>query len=371
MRLLPTFILLALCQFATAQVFLETFDEGDGATTGTDDIGGVAWTTVCPGCIAPADYFEILSGELSATDTDFLPALATFTTDPIDISSCLLGLNISMDLRSVGDLEDCGDCIDPGTDCVDWVKLEYNVDGLGWTESAGPSCPIGMTSAPGDMVAIGDILSDTLITSPCVDVGSTLEIRITVLNDNGAENWFIDNLMVDCIDCLLPVRISKFEAKTTTLNYNQLEWTTATEKNSDYFIIEKSIDGTQFDEIGKIEASGNSTQSIDYNFIDPIKQVEPICYYRLKQVNLNGEFNYSAIISHSNESKDYCFYSNNQIHYDFSTHTQILSIKIYDISGKIIESRQLEKSGSFSWNREGIFIIEVQGIDLRQKIVAH
>lgn len=119
-------------------VFLETFDEADDATTGVDNSGGsVAWTATCPGSIAATDYLKVVSGKLEARDTNS-PG-ASFTSGSIDVTSCV-GLEISFDIEESGDLEDCADCGGTGIICVDWVKLEYNLDGAGWTEVAGSSC---------------------------------------------------------------------------------------------------------------------------------------------------------------------------------------------------------------------------------------
>ena len=66
-------------------VFNETFDEGDDATTGDDDIGAVSWTTTCPDCIDDGDFFKIQGGALVGQDTN---GPASFESGIIDISSC-------------------------------------------------------------------------------------------------------------------------------------------------------------------------------------------------------------------------------------------------------------------------------------------
>lgn len=116
----------ALFSFAAQSqtVFLETFDEGDGSTAGTDEVGGVAWTSVCPACVA-GDWFQEESGKLEAVDSN---GPATWeTTGDIDISGCAK-FEISFELSEEGTMEACG----TGCNSVDWVMLEYNIDGSGW-----------------------------------------------------------------------------------------------------------------------------------------------------------------------------------------------------------------------------------------------
>jgi hypothetical protein len=66
-----------------------------------------------------------------------------------------------------------------------------------------------------------------------------------------------------------------------------LKWSTAMEINSDYFIVEKSIDGINFNEIGRVAAAGNSDQILDYRMLDP-KVEAGVIYYRLVQYDYDG-----------------------------------------------------------------------------------
>jgi choice-of-anchor B domain-containing protein len=93
----------------------------------------------------------------------------------------------------------------------------------------------------------------------------------------------------------LPVELSRFEAMPED-NKVRLEWTTASEENSAYFEIERSTDGIDFEVIGKVEAMGRSTEKVEYLTYDdaPFKGDN---YYRLKQVDLDGKFEYSEIVS--------------------------------------------------------------------------
>jgi hypothetical protein len=103
---------------------------------------------------------------------------------------------------------------------------------------------------------------------------------------------------MDPLFSILPVELVKFRFQ--KIGYtNRLLWTTAAEINNDFFLMERSANGKDFKEIGKIEGNGNSNKTIDYNFIDE----DPMFganYYRLKQVDLDGKYEYSDIIKAEN-----------------------------------------------------------------------
>lgn len=92
----------------------------------------------------------------------------------------------------------------------------------------------------------------------------------------------------------LPVKLLEFNAKPVNTNV-QLNWTTTSEINNDYFTIEKSIDGKNWIEIGTVKGAGNAEVLTNYSFND-VNTVTGVQYYKLKQTDVNGEFSYSQII---------------------------------------------------------------------------
>ncbi|MBK5284648.1 MAG: T9SS type A sorting domain-containing protein, partial [Bacteroidia bacterium] len=96
----------------------------------------------------------------------------------------------------------------------------------------------------------------------------------------------------------LPVELISFTGSNQG-NRNVLEWATASEINNHYFAIERSHEGSQFAEIGIVKGNGNSTQIISYSFSDD-QPVNGINYYRLKQVDYDGDYKYSQIIAVTN-----------------------------------------------------------------------
>ncbi|MDC0231551.1 T9SS type A sorting domain-containing protein [Aureispira] len=139
----------------------------------------------------------------------------------------------------------------------------------------------------------------------------------------------------------LPVELSSFTGwNENTINH--LKWLTETEINSDRFEIERSGDsGNNFEKIGTVKASGNSTVQLLYNFTD-LSPFLGYNYYRLKQVDLDGTFTYSKTIAIEvkGDEQTSMFYPNpfsNEMTYQFNGNKlQNLSISITDMLGRVL-----------------------------------
>jgi PQQ-dependent dehydrogenase (s-GDH family) len=96
----------------------------------------------------------------------------------------------------------------------------------------------------------------------------------------------------------LPVTLVSF---TGVLNNNatDLTWTTATELNTKNYVIERSIDGTNYEPIGTVAAIGNSNNSNNYSYadLDASKQPAVLLYYRLKIYDNDDSYAYSNIVT--------------------------------------------------------------------------
>jgi hypothetical protein len=99
----------------------------------------------------------------------------------------------------------------------------------------------------------------------------------------------------------LPIELISFEGITKN-GYNHLFWKTASESNNDYFTIEKTQDGINFTPIANINGAGNSNMVLNYDYID-YNIINTITYYRLKQTDYDGKYEYSNIIGLDNTKK--------------------------------------------------------------------
>ncbi|WP_181306392.1 T9SS type A sorting domain-containing protein [Rufibacter sp. XAAS-G3-1] len=121
-------------------------------------------------------------------------------------------------------------------------------------------------------------------------------ITVTATNSCGSTSA---QLKVNVIECglanPLPVELTSFEgvfAKTAV----KLTWQTASEKDNDFFAVERSANGQEFVKIGQVQGNGNSQMLQNYTFTDAQPSAGTV-YYRLKQVDYNGAFEYSKVIA--------------------------------------------------------------------------
>ncbi len=97
-------------------------------------------------------------------------------------------------------------------------------------------------------------------------------------------------------NCVLPIELKDYTAIYTG-NYTNLKWSTATEKNAEYFTIERSTNGIDYVLVEKVDASVNSSSLKNYNVKDFSPNKKGINYYRLKQFDIGGKEKYSKVIT--------------------------------------------------------------------------
>ena len=107
----------------------------------------------------------------------------------------------------------------------------------------------------------------------------------------------------------LPVELMYFTAASSG-NYVDFEWFTASENNNDFFSIEGSVDGVQWEVMNDFTGAGTSLESIVYNEnID--NRSTNFTYFKLKQTDFNGAFTYSDLIRIKHEvSTEFRMYPN-------------------------------------------------------------
>ncbi|MFB9862239.1 T9SS type A sorting domain-containing protein [Rufibacter immobilis] len=132
-----------------------------------------------------------------------------------------------------------------------------------------------------------------------VDENTDLGVRtitVTATNDCGSTTAHISLNVVDCgTNNPLPVELTSFNGAFAN-NAVKLTWSTASEKNNDYFTIERSTNGHEFTQIGQVKGNGNSQVALTYTFLDQ-QPVAGTTYYRLKQVDFDGAYEYSKMIT--------------------------------------------------------------------------
>ncbi len=97
----------------------------------------------------------------------------------------------------------------------------------------------------------------------------------------------------------LPVQLVSFDAKKIRTGVVEIKWVTATEVNNDFFSVERSGDGINFEEIQVVNGAGNTNRTLNYQTIDG-RPLTGVSYYRLAQTDYDGTKSYSDIVSVNN-----------------------------------------------------------------------
>jgi uncharacterized repeat protein (TIGR01451 family) len=132
-----------------------------------------------------------------------------------------------------------------------------------------------------------------VVSDPSALRAGNYTVQVTTVDANGGTSLQTVSFVIPASP--LPVVLTKFEAKAVQNRDALLSWTTASEVNSAYFDLERSLDGVAFTKIGQVAARGTTTSPGSYAFTDAgvaAKATGPV-YYRLRQVDLDGTATYS------------------------------------------------------------------------------
>ena len=186
----------------------------------------------------------------------------------------------------------------------------------------------------------------------------------------------------------LPIKMKSFTAVPFENRDANLDWVTATEINSSHFEIERSDDGVNFTQIGRVEAIGNSVANQDYKFSDRevnMERNDVVQYYRIKMVDIDAEYKYSGIrvVNFTRSDIDFTInaFPNPTVNYvqlelsgldNISTERPMLNV--YSNTGELIRSEVLNSDlGKIDMtNLPGSlyhFIIDYKGQRYTEKIV--
>jgi hypothetical protein len=175
-----------------------------------------------------------------------------------------------------------------------------------------------------------------LFTTLQTDIGNS-----TICGDLSTNNVSVT------IDPPLPVELIEFTGR---LNKSEvlLNWRTATEVNNDYFLIEKSTDGRNFEKLGTINGSGNTFIPQDYELIDKQPAIG-VNYYRLTQIDFDGTyatFNQIVAVEYLG-AQNIAIQPNpvkgNQIQLIYQTTAKgDLKVEIYNVTGQLVQQLDLQ-----------------------------
>lgn len=146
----------------------------------------------------------------------------------------------------------------------------------------------------------------------------------------------------------LPIKLTSFTA-TTQYNNVLLKWQTASESNTQHYLVQRSTNGTNFTNIATVNAKGNSTTTTNYTYTDGNVMAtinSPVIYYRLQSVDMDGKTQYSPVVSVAITSKTDAVHvlqnpvKNNVALQITSTTQQQASISITNSMGQVVSQTQ-------------------------------
>ena len=156
--------------------------------------------------------------------------------------------------------------------------------------------------------------------------------------------------------CFTALSIELLDFKGECINGTpQLNWITASEINNDYFTIERSSNGIHFEAIGTVDGADNSPATLNYEFVDatPLPPQEEsgsgVGYYRLKQTDFDGKFEYIGPITVEYCSKSfqqlalYPNHANDKLFIEISSPKDagLAVLQITDLLGRTIRTEKL------------------------------
>ena len=149
-------------------------------------------------------------------------------------------------------------------------------------------------------------------------------------------------------------------------NITFISFTTVSETNNDFFTIERSGDGRNFDAIGEIQGAGNSSKEISYTFTDE-KPMPGINYYRIKQTDYDGQFSYSEIrsVRHKGINNVSITPRTTEGRLDITTELEDYTIAIYNASGQEVKrmiGMSLDQSISIETLNAGVYFVKINSI---------
>ncbi len=145
----------------------------------------------------------------------------------------------------------------------------------------------------------------------------------------------------------LPIELTSFSVKCDTEGNTLINWETASESNSDYFLVQRSEDLITWTDIAKVSAQGTSTSAVKYHMTDSDATRE-INYYRLTQYDLNGDYEIFNPISSKCSPENFSVVlfpnpSNGNFSLKVESNEELkdVNISIFDVIGKIIYTEKV------------------------------
>lgn len=228
----------------------------------------------------------------------------------------------------------------------------------------------------GSFVACNDGSSSVTTSTPVNDGDVYL---VVISTDN--EGTFNIETTANSTGTVVPVTLISFDAKAQKHSI-ELNWATASEVNNMGYNIQRSMDGRNFQSIGFVDGNGNSSVRIDYDFEDSDVLSGQTYYYRLQQLDYDGQSALSDVVTVSlddeNTRKSFVVYPNpttGAFYVESPAIAKNTEVIIYDQNGSEVMSTLMSEdnlnfieAGNLA---NGVYQLVIKGTDYMhvQKIV--
>lgn len=278
-----------------------------------------------------------------------------------------LGDNCSIASNNIGVKFTAGALVGPGSTFTSLINTtpEYNhtsiiTDKVNWVEITFTYIP---TTAGQDHFTIGNFF----------DYASTTELAVAGslpgFSTRPNAYYYVDDVSIEQIgtgSCVLPVELTSFEGAAQKDGI-ALEWTTLSERNSDYFTLERIDYEGGTTELAKIPAQGNSNIAVDYKHVD-LTPNEGINYYQLTGVDIDGSVSHQETIAVNWKTNQIRVFPNPA--QNFVTiqtgNTASKVIRLISAEGRVVRSGHTEES-EWTWNLQdlpmGVYQISVESTE--------
>lgn len=215
----------------------------------------------------------------NAVLVDTLPSNVTYVTNTLEVIN---GAGVSAGLKT--DAADSDEALRGTANGKTYVKFFLGQGATGTTGGQLAAAPNGDYSVrfrvragaiPGTITNTARITANSQAGDQFTDDGTA------IIGDNGGP---------------VPVKLTTFKA-TLVNKMGLVKWTTESELNNDYFIVERSDDGVHFTSRGKVNGNGTTAFSHAYEYNDVLNTTSAIVYYRLKIVDTDGQYGFSKIVA--------------------------------------------------------------------------
>lgn len=184
------------------------------------------------------------------------------------------------------------------------------------------------------------------------------------------------DLWVESSIVTLPVIFSSFNGRLLSNNTIQLNWTTATELNGDYIIVKKSLDGQNWSQLTMNQVQGSSDRTVNYSAID-YNPNNGNNYYRLSEVDLDGNTTFSQIILINDSKEDaLLLYPNPTNGVTFLKGDNLGMTKIYSLAGQdvtyMVKQNKIGENlieFNFGFVPNGLYFIEFDGYLMKEMVL--